>query len=213
MMYATDRGRFLTLEGIEGAGKSSQVERVAELVQRHGRRVHITREPGGTTVGEEIRKVLLSTTHAGMSMDAELLLVFAARAEHLAKVVRPALDDGVWVICDRFTDATYAYQGGGRGMEFKRIAAIEKWVQGSLAPDHTLLFDVPVSIGLARAGSRSSTDRFESEAVSFFERVRGTYLKLAATSPKRFRVIDAGQALRQVSSAVDEAVSAWLTTN
>ncbi len=187
----TQRGRFITLEGVEGAGKTTQIEAMRAWLDAWGVPVLTTREPGGSPMAERIREVLLDSGNAGMASDAELLLMFAARAEHLAKTVRPALEAGVWVLCDRFTDATYAYQGGGRGVSRQRIALLEDLVQGDLRPDLTLLLDIPVEEGLARARGRSAPDRFESEAARFFEAVRAEYLHIAGLEPERVRVIDA----------------------
>ena len=178
------RGKFITLEGIEGAGKSSQRVFIQEFLQRAGKTVLLTREPGGTALGEKIRALLLDHRNKEMASDTELLLMFAARAQHLAQVICPALARGDWVLCDRFTDATYAYQGGGRGISSARIAAMETWVQGELRPDLTLLLDVTEDIGLQRAGQRSTPDRFERERVEFFARVRGAYLEMAKTTPR-----------------------------
>lgn len=199
------RGRFITLEGGEGAGKSTSLEFVRELLAAAGHEVVVTREPGGTPLGERIRELLL---HGGeIDADSELLLVFAARAEHLARVIRPQLARGAWVLCDRFTDASYAYQGGGRGLPEARIRLLEDWVQQGLTPDRTLLLDVPVAEGLARAGARSAPDRFEREQQAFFERVRASYLARAAREPGRFRVIDAGQPLPAVQAALRVALA------
>ena len=186
------RGLFITLEGGEGAGKSTSLEFVRQLIARRGHEVVVTREPGGTPVGERIRETLL---HGGsdMSVDTELLLMFAARAEHLAVLIRPTLEQGAWVLCDRFTDASYAYQGGGRGVPDARIQALEDWVQQGLKPDLTLLLDLPVAEGLARAGSRSAPDRFEREQQAFFERVRAGYAARMAQAPQRFAHIDSSQ--------------------
>jgi dTMP kinase len=186
-----ERGRFITLEGVEGAGKSTQIEAMRAWLAEWGVPVRVTREPGGSPVAERIRDVLLDPQNTGMAKDAELLLMFAARAEHLAKTVLPALEAGAWVLCDRFTDATYAYQGAGRGVPRRHIALLEGLVQGDLRPDLTLLLDIPVVEGLARARGRSAPDRFESEAVRFFEAVRAEYLDIAAREPERVRVIDA----------------------
>ncbi len=203
-------GRFVTLEGIEGAGKSTQVQTVADVLRAAGHRVRLTREPGGTELGEAVRRVLLDRVHTGMSAEAELLLVFAARAEHLGKVIRPALAAGEWVVCDRFTDATYAYQGGGRALGFERVEVLERWVQGELRPDHTLLFDLPVDTGLRRAGRRTGdSDRFEVETVTFFERVRGAYLELAKRDPARFVLLDASAPLSEVTARVRASVEAF----
>jgi dTMP kinase len=188
---APARGRFITFEGVEGAGKSTQVTALRDWLEGQDIPVRVTREPGGSPIAERIRNLLLDRDNAGMAGDAELLLMFAARAEHLAKTIRPALDAGIWVLCDRFTDATYAYQGGGRGVAQRRIALLEDLVQGSLRPDLTLLFDLPVAAGLARARGRSAPDRFESETARFFEAVRAEYLAIAAREPERVRVIAA----------------------
>ncbi len=170
----------------------------------------VTREPGGTELGERVRDILLHGRELHISAESEMLLMFAARAEHIARVIRPALDAGKIVLCDRFTDATYAYQGGGRGIPAARIAAIESWVQGDLRPDLTLLFDVPVEDGRRRAGLRSEPDRFEKESNEFFARVHATYLTRAASEPGRMRVIDAGQSLekveQQIGAVLKEAV-------
>lgn len=184
------RGRFITLEGGEGAGKSTQLAAVRDWLVARGHEVLVTREPGGTPLGERLRELLLHEA-GDMSAETETLLVFAARAEHLARVIRPALAAGTTVVCDRFTDATYAYQGGGRGLGIERIAALERWVQQDLRPDLTILLDLPVAQGLARAGNRGAPDRFEREQVAFFERVRAAYLAAAAREPARVRVVDA----------------------
>jgi dTMP kinase len=187
----TPRGRFITIEGIEGAGKSTQVNVVRTYLEGQGIPVMTTREPGGSPIAERIRTVLLDPHCRGMAADTELLLMFAARAEHLANAIVPALKAGTWVVCDRFTDATYAYQGGGRGIDLGRISLLEGFVQGSLRPDLTLLLDLDVTAGLDRAGKRSAPDRFESETVQFFAAVRAAYLQLAERYPHRIRVIDA----------------------
>jgi len=192
-----NRGLFITLEGGEGAGKSTSMAFVREFLELAGHDVVVTREPGGTPLGEEIRKILLHGRDA-MAIDTELLLMFAARAEHLEHVIRPALARGACVICDRFTDATYAYQGGGRGVDDSRIRVLEDWVQHGLRPDLTLLLDIPVTEGLERAGNRSVPDRFEREQQEFFERVRQRYLLAAAREPERIRVIDAAQPIASV---------------
>ncbi|MBI5461064.1 MAG: dTMP kinase [Gammaproteobacteria bacterium] len=204
------RGRFITLEGGEGVGKTTNLDYIRAAVERSGKTLRVTREPGGTPIAERIRGVLLDPANTGMAPDCELLLVFAARAEHLAQVIRPALDAGEWVLCDRFTDATYAYQGGGRGLSRQRIEELEGMVQGELRPDLTLLLDVPVEIGLSRAGARGALDRFEQEEVAFFERVRQAYLERAAAAPERYRVIDASQPLAGVQAQIDRALQAIL---
>lgn len=191
-------GLFITLEGPEGAGKSTNREFIAEHLRQRGIDVLLTREPGGTPLAERIRELLLAPSDEIMDSDTELLLVFAARAQHLAGVIRPALARGAVVLCDRFTDATYAYQGGGRGLPLQRIEQLENFVQGQLRPDLTLIFDLPVQIGLSRAAARGRLDRFEQEGLGFFEDVRHAYLERARQAPARYRVIDAGQPLAAV---------------
>ncbi|MGB5611071.1 MAG: dTMP kinase [Sedimenticolaceae bacterium] len=193
---------FVTVEGIEGAGKTTCLDLIEQSIRRHGHRLLVTREPGGTPIGEDLRKLLLGHRHEGMADDTELLLMFAARAEHLSARIEPALAAGSWVLCDRFTDATYAYQGYGRGVDLGRIATLESWVQGDRRPDLTLIMDLPVELGLERAGRRSTPDRFESQALEFFQRVREGYLALAAAAPERFRVIDAARSFSEVSQQV-----------
>jgi len=204
------RGRFITLEGGEGAGKSSNLEFIRQRLLRAGKDVVFTREPGGTALGEAIRGLLLDHRQTAMADDTELLLMFAARAQHLAELIRPALERGQWVLCDRFTDATYAYQGSGRGIDTNRIQLLEQWVQAGLRPDVTFLLDLPVSVGLQRAGQRSEPDRFEREQHAFFERVSSGYLTLARQEPQRFRVIDASQPLPQVQAQLEQALSTYL---
>jgi dTMP kinase len=206
------RGRFITLEGGEGAGKSTQVEALKRFLEDRGIVLITTREPGGTPVAEAIRSLLLSRDHPAMHPDTELLLMFAARAEHLRTLILPALEAGRWVLCDRFTDATYAYQGGGRGLDTARIAALEAWVQGPIRPDLTLLLDMDVKTGLARARGRGEADRFEQEAVEFFERVRETYLERARGEPARYRIIDASRSVEEVTGALQQAVSSLIVT-
>ena len=189
------QGTFITVEGIEGVGKTTNIDYIHQQLQAAGRDVVLTREPGGTPLGEAVRGLLLDPEYTGMDATCELQLMFAARAEHLARVVWPALERGQWVLCDRFTDATYAYQGGGRGIDTGIIARLEQLVQGDFRPDLTLLLDVPVEVGLARATKRGGLDRFEQEKVEFFERVRNAYLDMAKRYPERYRVIDAGQPL------------------
>ncbi len=196
-------GLFITLEGPEGAGKSTNREFLAERLTRAGCEVVLTREPGGTPLAERIRELLLEPSDEPMGADTELLLVFAARAQHLARVIRPALAAGKVVLCDRFTDATYAYQGGGRGLSLERIALLEEFVQGGLRPDLTLVFDLPVEVGLARAAARGRLDRFEQEGRQFFEAVRQAYLARAAQSPARYRLLDAAQPLAAVQTQLD----------
>ncbi|MHB1141858.1 MAG: dTMP kinase [Sulfuricaulis sp.] len=196
------RGLFITLEGGEGAGKSTNLAFIRQWLQRAGHEVVVTREPGGTELGERVRDILLHSKQLHITPESEMLLMFAARAEHLAKVIRPALAAGKTVLCDRFTDATYAYQGGGRGLAAERIAAMENWVQGDLRPDLTLLLDIPVEAGRARAGQRGEPDRFEREDNEFFTRVHAIYLARAQADPKRMRVIDASRALPQVEQQI-----------
>ncbi|MGD8407542.1 MAG: dTMP kinase [Thiohalophilus sp.] len=200
-------GYFITVEGGEGVGKSSNLAFIEAWLREAGKEVVMTREPGGTGLGEKIRELLLDANQTGMAVDTELLLMFAARAQHLNEVIKPALAAGKWVVCDRFTDATYAYQGGGRGVDLQRIAQLEQWVQGNLRPDLTLLLDLPVQQGLQRAGQRSAPDRFEQEQQHFFERVRETYLIRARQEPNRFRVIDAAPALEQVQQQIAAVLS------
>ncbi|ACO77712.1 thymidylate kinase [Azotobacter vinelandii CA] len=197
------RGLFITLEGPEGAGKSTNRDYLAEGLRAAGREVVLTREPGGTPLAERIRELLLAPASEPMAVDTELLLVFAARAQHLAGVIRPALVRGAVVLCDRFTDASYAYQGAGRGVPEARIAILEHFVQGDLRPDLTLLFDLPVEVGLARAAARGRPDRFEQEDRAFFEAVRQAYLRRAANDSARYRVVDAGRPLAEVQRTLD----------
>lgn len=203
-------GLFITLEGPEGAGKSTNREYLAERLRERGIDVLLTREPGGTPLAERIRELLLDPSDEPMAADTELLLVFAARAQHLQQVIRPALARGCVVLCDRFTDATYAYQGGGRGLSIERIAQLEQFVQGELRPDLTLIFDLPVEVGLARAAARGRLDRFEQEGRGFFEAVRQAYLQRAAQSPQCYRVLDAGQTLVQVQADIDALLPSLL---
>lgn len=199
-------GLFITLEGPEGAGKSTNRDYLAAHLRDHGLDVLLTREPGGTPLAERIRELLLAPSDERMDADTELLLVFAARAQHLAEVIRPALARGAVVLCDRFTDATYAYQGGGRGLSVERIATLERFVQGGLQPDLTLLFDLPVEIGLSRAAARGRLDRFEQEGQAFFEAVRQAYLDRAKADPQRYHLIDAAQPLAIVQQSLDGLV-------
>ena len=219
------RGRFLAFEGIEGAGKSTQLPLVERRLRDAGVETLATREPGGTPLGESLRAVLLDPRFTGMSPAAELLVMFAARAEHLAKVIEPALAAGTWVLCDRFTDATFAYQGGGRGVDAARIAVLEETVQGRARPDLALVLDVPVEVGLARAGRRrqvsmdlpgaptwagaahGAADRFEREDIEFFRRVHEVYLERARMHPERYAVIDASAGEEATTGRVLAAIS------
>ncbi len=194
---------FITIEGIEGAGKSTAIKFVQEWLRQANIPHLITREPGGTEVAEAIRSLLLLKHYEEiMCADTELLLMFASRAQHLARLITPALQRGEWVVCDRFTDATYAYQGGGRGIAFDRIAAIENWVQGSLRPDRVILLDLPAKLGMERIQRRKSSDRIEQEKVSFFEKAREAYLDRARASSKSYAVIDASQSVEKVQTEI-----------
>ncbi len=196
------QARFITLEGGEGVGKTTNMDFIARLLMANGITVVKTREPGGTELAEKIRQLLLDNQDEAIEPNAELLMMFAARAQHIRHVIKPALERGDWVLCDRFTDATYAYQGGGRGMSMEKIAWLERMVQGDLRPDLTLLLDAPVKIGMQRARNRSIPDRFEQEKQQFFEKVRQTYLDLAEQQQQRFAVIDASQSLEIVQQTI-----------
>ncbi len=192
------RGRFITVEGVEGAGKSTNIQFLVDNLKQRGIDVVQTREPGGTPCAEAIREVLLTPRDEEVDPTAELLLMFAARSQHLKTLILPALERGQWVVCDRFTDATYAYQGGGRQLGFEQVAILEGLVQGELRPDCTLVLDLPVEQGMARVGKRGSKDRFEREELEFFERVRAAYHALIAVDPARYRLVDASGNLQQV---------------
>ncbi len=197
-------GYFITFEGGEGSGKSTQIALVRESLEQAGIPVCVTREPGGTELAEEIRGVLLEPRAEIVDVNTELLLIFAARAQHLAQCIRPALARGEWVLCDRFTDATYAYQHGGRGLDVSTIATLEQLVQAGFSPDMTLLFDAPIDITLQRMRNRGALDRFEREGRAFMEGVRATYLSRAQSEADRFRVIDATGSIEAVNAAVKE---------
>ncbi|WP_417682901.1 dTMP kinase [Roseibium sp.] len=199
-------GRFITVEGGEGVGKTTNLDFIEASLRAQGRDVVRTREPGGTPLAESVRELLLARRDEQVSDLTELLLVFAARAQHLEQVIKPALAAGKWVLCDRFTDATYAYQGAGRGMDMTAIATLEQLVQQTLRPDLTLLLDVPVEIGMARASARSAPDRFESEQLQFFEAVRKLYLQRAEAEPDRFAVIDASPELPVVQQQIQDVL-------
>ena len=206
-------GRFITFEGGEGAGKTTQIQRAATWLRAAGVEVVLTREPGGTSRGEQLRKILLERNEEPMPQSCELLLMFAARATHMANLIEPAVARGAWVLCDRFTDATYAYQGGGRGMATADIDALVRIVHPQHQPDLTVLLDLPVATGMARAHLRNGADgpdRFETERVDFFERVRQCYLDRAAREPARFRIVDAGGTVDEVSAGVRTALHALL---
>ena len=198
------RGRFITFEGIDGAGKSTHIAGVAELLRLHGYQVVSTREPGGTPLGEKLRELLL---HEPMHLETEAMLMFAARREHLARVIEPALARGDWVVCDRFSDATYAYQGGGRGLDQAKFAVLEQWVHGHLQPDLTFLFDLPPGVAEQRISAQGrELDRFEQEKRDFHVRVRAAYLERAAAAPRRIAVINADQPLEKIKKLVEEKV-------
>jgi dTMP kinase len=199
------RGKLITLEGIDGAGKSTHLAGLGAMLRARGRDVVVTREPGGTALGESLRALLLAQA---MHADTETLLMFAARREHLAQVIVPALAAGRWVLCDRFTDATYAYQGGGRGVAPDRIALLERWVDAGTAPDLTLVFDVPAEVARKRlAASSSRPDRFEREDAAFFERVRRVYLERARAEPGRIRILDGNRPPEEVKKELEDIVS------
>ena len=205
------RGRFLVLEGIEGSGKSTQMQTVQAALHAADHAVTVTREPGGTALGERLRGLLLDPDLPGMCPDAELLLMFAARAQHLEEVILPALRAGCWVVSDRFTDASFAYQGGGRGLAMQRVAALEDWVQGDLRPDRVILLDIDPATGMERAVQRGRRDRMEREALEFFERARAAYLERARRDPERYCVIDAGADVDTVAARVRAAVHGFLS--
>lgn len=203
-------GKFLTIEGTEGVGKSTNLVFVRDWLIARGLEVIVTREPGGTPMAEEIRSLLLSKRDEPVDETAELLLVFAARAQHLAQVIKPALARGAWVLSDRFTDATYAYQGGGRGLDKAVIEKLEQLVQGDVRPDLTLILDIEVELGLNRARQRGELDRFESETISFFERVRAAYRQRAQVAPERYALVDAGKSLPEVQAGIASVLSRLL---
>ena len=206
------KGYFISLEGGEGAGKSTQQKRIVDWLAAQGHVVVETREPGGTVISEQIRQLLLDTRNAGLNPIAELLLMFAARSQLVQEVIRPALAEGKVVVCDRFTDASYAYQGGGRRLGVETVASVEKLVLGDLRPDLTLLFDMPVETGMRRVAGRGAADRFEAESVRFFERVRSAYLERADADPGRFQVIDAALDEDRVWEQVRNVLQARLGT-
>ena len=198
------RGKFITLEGMDGAGKSTHIPNIIKMLESRGVEVVSTREPGGTALGEKLRELLL---HEAMHPETETLLMFAARREHIDKVIEPALARGAWVLSDRFTDATYAYQSGGRGVEASKVISLEKWVQGDLQPDATLLFDVPVEVSVARLASARTPDKFERESAEFFTKIRNAYLQRAQENPSRFHIINSNQAFECVIADVENTIS------
>lgn len=204
-MNKPSRGRFITLEGIDGAGKSTQHAWLVEHLRAQGREVVATREPGGTPLGEKLRALLLAEP---MHLETEALLMFAARREHIDQVIEPALARGAWVVCDRFTDASLAYQGGGRGLSLDKLETLARWVLGPLKPDLTLLFDAPVEVAMQRLRANTpNPDRFEQEQQDFFERVRSAYLQIAANEPNRVRIIDARQTLDEIKNILEKEIA------
>ncbi|MTI64834.1 dTMP kinase [Methylophaga sp.] len=206
-------GKFISIEGIEGAGKSTQISFIRDFLEARGKRVVVSREPGGTELGEQIRALLLAPRKTGMSEDTELLLMFAARAEHIHQIIKPSLERGDWVLCDRFVDATFAYQGGGRGIDRDRIQTISDWTLKGIQTDLTLLFDLPVAVGQSRVVKRQQQkDRFEQEKAVFFERIRNCYLQRAEMEPERIKLIDASRDIEsiqdQLSTILTELLSA-----
>lgn len=197
------KGKFLTLEGVDGAGKSTHIPFIADLLKAKGVELIVTREPGGTALGERLRELLL---HEAMHPETETLMMFSARREHIAQVIEPALARGAWVLSDRFTDASFAYQHGGRGVDAEKIVLLENWVQGALQPDLTFLFDVPVKVSCQRLSGARDPDRFEKENAEFFERIRTAYLERALQFPGRFRVIDSSRPLKMIANELQEIV-------
>lgn len=206
-MHGTMNGKFITLEGIDGAGKSTHLAWLAEYLKGKGLPVTVTREPGGTPLGEKLREILL---HEAMHAETEALLMFAARREHIERVIAPALRQGAWVVCDRFSDASYAYQSGGRGLVPEKIERLEQWVHPGLQPDLTLLFDVPIEVSQARLANNPSLDRFEQERGEFFSRVRAAYHARAKQMPQRFRVIDSSRPIEQIRGELQVLVEDML---
>jgi len=202
------RGKFITLEGIDGAGKSTHLRRIARFLRRRGVKLKVTREPGGTTAGEKLRRLVLGSK-GGLNPETETLLMFAARREHLDKVIVPAIAAGQWVLCDRFTDATYAYQAAGSGVSWKKIGVLERWTQEGLQPDLTILFDVSPNLGRRRAGRRKNPDRFEREKGAYYRRVRNAYLKRARENPRRVKVIDSSRSLAEVDKQLQKLLLSY----
>jgi dTMP kinase len=198
------RGKFITLEGMDGAGKSTHIPTITALLEKRGAEVVVTREPGGTALGESLRELLL---HQSMHAETETLLMFAARREHIAQVIAPALARGAYVLSDRFTDASFAYQCGGRGVSADKMRTLEQWVQGDLQPDVTLLFDVPVEVSIQRLAGARSPDKFEQENSDFFTRIRNAYLKRAQENPQRFHIIDANRSLDLIEKSLEDIIS------
>lgn len=201
------RGLFITIEGGEGVGKSTNIDFIKTTLEAQGIQCVVTREPGGTPLAEEIREVLIKNRDEHVVTETELLLMFAARAQHLHQKILPALEAGIWVISDRFTDATYAYQSGGRGVPSEKVALLEEFVQGDVRPDLTLLLDAPIEVGMARAKNRGKLDRFEEEEAEFFNKVRNNYLSRAKAEPDRFNIIDATQSLALVQAGISQVLA------
>jgi len=204
------RGRFITLEGVDGAGKSTHIAWLTDAVRAHGVSVVSTREPGGTPLGEQLRALVLTEP---MALETETLLMFAARSEHVRTVIQPAIEAGEWVVCDRFTDATYAYQGGGRKLGALRIATLEQWVHPAFQPDRTWLFDVPLEVARARLADAREPDRFEREGAAFFERTRAAYHARAAADPERFRIIDGTQSIAAIREQLDASLAEMMAAS
>ena len=198
------KGKFITIDGVEGAGKSTQIKFICDYLEAKGVNVVLTREPGGTDLGEKIRELLLSTTTKSMHSDSELLLMFAARNEHIHHKIIPALEKGDWVLSDRFTDASYAYQGGGRGLDIERIERLEHWVLKGFTPNMTLLLDIPVDLGMSRVESRGEKDRIELEELDFFERVRQAYIDRSEKYPQRIKLIDSSKSREHTSAQIEK---------
>lgn len=200
-------GKFITLEGTEGAGKSTNLIFIKDWLSNHNIDVLTTREPGGTEIGEAVREILLNTNHTEMTPETELMLMFSARNQHIQEKIIPALEAGKWVVSDRFTDASYAYQGAARGVEYQRIAELEQWVQQGFRPNMTFVFDLSIEEGMKRVKSRGEqTDRFEQEQKSFFEKVRKSYLHRASQSPKKYKVLDASNSLNHVQQQIEQTL-------
>jgi len=202
--------QFITVEGQDGAGKTTNIEVIKSILNAHDIDFIQTREPGGTSLGEAIRELILNSDDSKFGHSAELLLMFAARAQHLEEVILPALNKGIWVLCDRFTDSTFAYQGGGRGLGIGKVAELEQLVQGDLRPNLTVLLDLPVEVGETRAGERSAADRFEQQQLEFKQRARETYLSIAAEQPERVKVVDANAPLEEVKAAVSNIMNEFV---
>jgi len=205
-------GRFITIEGGEGGGKTTAMSYIEHYLKQAGVPLLLTREPGGTQLGERLREIVLTPSDTPIDAEAELLMMFAARAQHLSQLIQPALAQGQWVVCDRFTDASYAYQGAGRQLGATRVAALEQWLQGDFRPHHVILLDIDPQIGLQRVQRRGNSDRFEREQMAFFERVRQAYLQRAQLHPERYSVIDAGQSLAQVQLQISTCLQKLLAT-